>query len=350
MKQYLCIYKNQTKLSKAIAESWLSGLRMVNLIVLLIGQGIAMASNTIINGRVTDVTENVCVPNHEVWYLDVASYDTLSVKTNSDGFFTIKLNIEKYDSSLYLFTIDPCFDRYVYQNVNPWSDAEISIDVCGAQEEEPCEALFTYQTDSINLSQEDIKKVRFFDWSKGEVVRWDWTFGDGTSSNKQNPVHQYDKEGVYNVTLTITCKDCSSTFTDYVWIYIPEPPSPCDVDMVYINTFDKNNQVVYNEFQFYSTAGDAIKEYFWDFGDNETSTEAKPIHKYEKDGEYKVSLTVKSSDCERTISLPLYVFPWDSIDDKNTCEAEFGYEFSNYALGQSSEVQFYNLTYGDLSY
>ena len=39
-----------------------------------------------------------------------------------------------------------------------------------------------------------------------------------------------------------------------------------------------------------------IQAYFWDFGDNTTSTEATPLHSYLNDGEYLVSLTVTDDD------------------------------------------------------
>jgi hypothetical protein len=33
---------------------------------------------------------------------------------------------------------------------------------------------------------------------------WEWTFGDGETSDEQNPTHAYDEAGVFNVTLTVT--------------------------------------------------------------------------------------------------------------------------------------------------
>lgn len=47
--------------------------------------------------------------------------------------------------------------------------------------------------------------------SFGQVVDWNWNFGDGNSSVLQNPSHLYAVDGVYNVTLTVTdasgCQD-----------------------------------------------------------------------------------------------------------------------------------------------
>lgn len=47
--------------------------------------------------------------------------------------------------------------------------------------------------------------------SFGQVVAWNWNFGDGTSSNLQDPSHLFTADGIYNVTLTVTdasgCQD-----------------------------------------------------------------------------------------------------------------------------------------------
>src|SRR5690606_22581727 len=33
----------------------------------------------------------------------------------------------------------------------------------------------------------------------GQIVQWNWNFGDNTSSNQQNPQHTYANPGNYNV-------------------------------------------------------------------------------------------------------------------------------------------------------
>lgn len=46
--------------------------------------------------------------------------------------------------------------------------------------------------------------VNFRDQSTGPVNSWSWSFGDGLSSNEQNPSHTYNDSGNYTVTLTVT--------------------------------------------------------------------------------------------------------------------------------------------------
>ena len=39
--------------------------------------------------------------------------------------------------------------------------------------------------------------VQFTDTSLGAPVSWNWLFGDGASSQVQNPIHTYTRSGVY---------------------------------------------------------------------------------------------------------------------------------------------------------
>ena len=45
--------------------------------------------------------------------------------------------------------------------------------------------------------------VSFTDLSTGLRDHFEWSFGDGESSSEQNPVHAYQKEGTYTVSLTV---------------------------------------------------------------------------------------------------------------------------------------------------
>jgi PKD repeat protein len=47
-------------------------------------------------------------------------------------------------------------------------------------------------------------QVNFTDLSVGNVVLWEWDFGDGTTSNLPNPSHVYTTPGDYDVSLQVT--------------------------------------------------------------------------------------------------------------------------------------------------
>jgi PKD repeat protein len=57
-------------------------------------------------------------------------------------------------------------------------------------------------------------EVYFTDESTGEIDTWEWDFGDGSPhSFVQNPVHTYESEGKYTVSLTVTGPGGSDTET-----------------------------------------------------------------------------------------------------------------------------------------
>lgn len=59
------------------------------------------------------------------------------------------------------------------------------------------------------------EKIVCFNNSRGENLGYAWDFGDGSSSNQENPEHYYQAEGVYTIALVATNGQCSDTaFSD----------------------------------------------------------------------------------------------------------------------------------------
>jgi|GEM_PF-1018291 len=62
--------------------------------------------------------------------------------------------------------------------------------------------------------------VQFTDDSMGDITAWAWNFGDGQTSNEQNPSHIYASAGTYGVSLNASCGAVGDTETksDYVFL------------------------------------------------------------------------------------------------------------------------------------
>jgi len=74
-------------------------------------------------------------------------------------------------------------------------------------------------------------KVWFTDESIGGIVSWAWDFGDGSVSDKQNPVHKYTSGGIQTVTLTVTDKagkQDTLTRDTYITVYPQGGGTPGD--------------------------------------------------------------------------------------------------------------------------
>ncbi len=63
--------------------------------------------------------------------------------------------------------------------------------------------------------------VRFTDQSTGSPTSWKWSFGDGNNSAEKNPVHTYNKTGLYSVTLTVSNANGSNALTKSSYIAVP---------------------------------------------------------------------------------------------------------------------------------
>ena len=99
--------------------------------------------------------------------------------------------------------------------------------------------------------------VKFRDRTGSTMSRWLWDFGDGTTSTEQNPIHTYEREGTYSVSLVLgggntdsvtgsslitsgawagyvsrgsfsfsSSTDVSTTKKDFITVYGSEQPKP----------------------------------------------------------------------------------------------------------------------------
>jgi PKD repeat protein len=65
--------------------------------------------------------------------------------------------------------------------------------------------------------------VHFTDKSTGNPTQWFWDFGDGKTSTEQNPVHTYNADDLFTVSLEVTNSAGSDTKYKYDYILV-EPP------------------------------------------------------------------------------------------------------------------------------
>ncbi len=156
----------------------------------------------------------------------------------------------------------------------------------------PPTACFTYEPDSPDTQD----TVQFTDCSldaDGEVVGWQWEFGDGATSTERHPVHSYERSGVYTVALAVTDDEgatdtvkqtviVGNVFPTACFTYEPETPGTLDVVEFTDCSTDPDGEVVFWE---------------WEFGDGATSIERHPTHRYEQSGIYEVTLRVYDDEC-----------------------------------------------------
>ena len=134
--------------------------------------------------------------------------------------------------------------------------------------------------------------INFTDKSTGNVSKWLWDFGDGSSSAAQNPQHTYTDTGFYDIKLIVWNSGCPDTvkYKDYIRI---NPPIAR-----FIESLDCTRPLE----RVFTDKSIGAGEWNWDFGDGNTSKQTSPVHTYSLPGAYLVSLLVRNniSGCDFT--------------------------------------------------
>lgn len=128
--------------------------------------------------------------------------------------------------------------------------------------------------------------VAFTDITSPAVATWLWDFGDGTTSNQQNPSHTFSK-GTFTIKLGITTKDgCTGSLTFNNLITAFAKPLPYFDANPPVTNIDNPLIKFNNKTLFGST-------WLWEFGDGETDTVKHAEHIF-KEGVWNVCLTATS--------------------------------------------------------
>ncbi len=143
--------------------------------------------------------------------------------------------------------------------------------------------------------------------STGAIAGWEWDFGDSLTSNAQNPGHNFSTEGTYLVSLIAsTNSGCSDTSFNSITIF-PVPIS----GFSFSNVCEYDSAVFGNS----SSINSGTINYFWRFGDGDSSNSQNPSHLYSSEGNFIVTLIVSSdSGCFDTLSKTIIIQPSPKSD------------------------------------
>lgn len=133
------------------------------------------------------------------------------------------------------------------------------------------------------------------------ITSWTYTFGDGGTSNSQNPNHTYAAPGTYTVQLTID-NGCLNTYTSTVTVSPGVTPS-----------FTANTPCLGSATNFNNTTAGATS-YTWTLGNGTTSNSASPSVTYTASGSYVVTLSVSTgAGCTGTLTQTVVVNPMPTV-------------------------------------
>ena len=123
-----------------------------------------------------------------------------------------------------------------------------------------------------------------------------WDFGDGNTSNQQNPNHTYDSTGNKTVTLVVTDAETNQSQTYTTILVNPQENN--------LKTLVQDTDDMYTkEFTAIQTNKNADTTYQWDFGDGNSSSQENPNHTYTQPGTYEVILKVTNQNSVEEITM-----------------------------------------------
>ena len=244
-----------------------------------------------------------------------------------------------------------------------------------------CQASFTFVPDTSGINS-----FNFFGTATGAgPFIYAWDFGDGNTSNLQNPTHAYTAAGTYTACLIIadatgcidsTCQtitvsgtpcvdptqidssticltiyapvcgcngvtysnDCIAQFYGGVtsWTIGPCTTGGCQAYYTYLIGFNPLG-VIFTDSST-SAPNDPIVSWAWDFGDGNTSTIQSPMHIYAQAGIYTVCLTITTlSGCTDMycFSIPVSTVGGCTAGFTYTSNASGTILFSNQSTGNA---------------
>lgn len=153
--------------------------------------------------------------------------------------------------------------------------------------------------------------LSFYSKIDDEVVKYLWDFGDGTTSNEPNPMHNFsyptvedsilgDPNPFRTVCLTVTtASGCESSYCETIDIYMDTVPYDKGCNF-WFNYFTPEDAVSIPEvvvYKFVASSEKEIVKWDWVFGDGSSSSEAEPIKKFDIFTEKQdVCLTITTAD------------------------------------------------------
>lgn len=176
----------------------------------------------------------------------------------------------------------------------------------------------------------------FTDNSTGAVA-WEWDFGDGNTSNLQNPTHTYATPGTRNVRLIVTSADgCRDTIIKPVPVNATPNPN-----------FSATTACLGQATSFTDLTPGTPTSWRWDFGDGSPeATIQNPTHTYAAPGTYTVKLVVSlGSGCVDSItrSVTVHPVPTAGFTATTACARDEAVTFTNTSTGATA----YQWDFGD---
>ncbi|MBG16485.1 MAG: hypothetical protein CL853_09055 [Crocinitomicaceae bacterium] len=173
---------------------------------------------------------------------------------------------------------------YIYNNPGTY-DVTHRILENGCISETTIANLVTVNEAEVNFNYTQLNAclpitVNFSDQSIN-AISWNWNFGDGNFSTTQNPHHNFNFVPNNDITLSIVdANGCSGSY------------SLNNISTLTNEFYVSDTLVCVNSDINFTSSSPLANNWYWSFGDGNTSNIMNPIHQYSSPGLYDISLIV----------------------------------------------------------
>lgn len=205
---------------------------------------------------------------------------------------------------------------HTYNTVDTWSIMHIIIDSSVCNFADTSYATFMTRNDSsvasfnsTILSECDSNLTINFTNTSVNALKFEWDFGDGTTSNLASPSHTWNIPGIYTVRMiSIDSTRCHPRDTAYATFRL-KPNSIANFDMLPTACSGVAVQM--------DNLSNPNAQFTWYFGDEDTSFQFEPNHIFNNAGNYIVTLIIRDTgtcDVYDTLSKPIEILAFPIAD------------------------------------
>ena len=211
MKTFLQVLKKPTSSRERLVRAFL--MLLAGLVILPAAAQFNGSDNYIfISGQLTNNVNGAPISDHDIYITSDSTSGSgfqhyAIVKTDINGFYRDTVVTTQTDGAMVIYLYD------FYNNIKEdtayfrftWSDNYQMIanfEIHDPNATQTLQANFVAEEDTVTG---DELSVTFRDMTYGYKVKaWHWDFGDGNTSEIQDPDHTYAEPGIYLVTLTVS--------------------------------------------------------------------------------------------------------------------------------------------------
>ncbi|MFH2095652.1 MAG: choice-of-anchor L domain-containing protein [Bacteroidota bacterium] len=171
-------------------------------------------------------------------------------------------------------------------------------------------SIYSFQEPPLSFNSDVLNgcaplRVQFNESGNCQGCSYVWDFNDdfhGNLSYAHSPAHVFEEAGVYDITCTVKDKNgctTSQVFSQMITVYpVPDAEFTADPEMV---------SIIQPMISFFNSTTGAV-DYFWHFGDGDSSLQTHPYHTYQDIGTFNVELiAVSAKGCRDTVYYTIQV-------------------------------------------